>query len=280
MGGIVELVGYNPQCRIMFGMKQTLVLLACISAIIACVYDGKTYHDGQIWAIRRFLFQCEEYDDGSWRSKVIACVTPGGTVVSVGTAAVEDESEFECVRGKGMVVSLIQNYLSTEQPESSSSHDLCDGHNVGESWISTGSFNKTCTSDGVVISNCITEDGDAVPLGGEFRRKGNLWKCKPTADGLATLALFPDITSTPKQSKEKREVDCLDNGKVKRFGEIYHDGMFIKRCGRDGIFTVEACDPHEIPPMPLNTILVVGDKRFYCLKKPDGSISFRFEFVE
>ena len=64
--------------------------------------------------------------------------------------------------------------------------------NTGEHWIENHRFNKTCKSNGAVeVVNCISRDGQRIPLNGQLIRDGSKYSCEMTTQGTIRFAAGP-----------------------------------------------------------------------------------------
>uniref|UniRef100_A0A915PP49 S-protein homolog n=1 Tax=Setaria digitata TaxID=48799 RepID=A0A915PP49_9BILA len=84
-------------------------LLFTVNANQACRVRGKIYEDGDTWIERNFEFECIESIDGSWRTKITACLAPGGFRISVGTEFIEAGMKYTCTKEPGGRVKFAYN---------------------------------------------------------------------------------------------------------------------------------------------------------------------------
>jgi len=73
--------------------------------------NGLTYRNGEEWEERgAFIMRCTVYDNGSWKTEVIACVMPGGTGrrIPINQSAINGNDEWKCQMNAGGMVTLIQ----------------------------------------------------------------------------------------------------------------------------------------------------------------------------
>ncbi|VDK73510.1 unnamed protein product [Litomosoides sigmodontis] len=66
-----------------------VVFMLTVSSDQACVINGKVYGDGDTWIENNFVLECDERNDGSWRTRITACLAPGGFRLLVGTEFIE-----------------------------------------------------------------------------------------------------------------------------------------------------------------------------------------------
>ncbi|KAM3718426.1 Uncharacterized protein ACO02O_10385 [Dirofilaria immitis] len=67
----------------------------------ACVVNDKVYKDGDTWTQKNFELTCEVSPDGSWRTKITACLAPGGFRLHVGSVFIEGGRNYTCMKKPG-----------------------------------------------------------------------------------------------------------------------------------------------------------------------------------
>ncbi len=72
--------------------------------------NGLTYRNGEEWEERgAFIMRCTVYDNGSWKTEVIACVMPNnGRRIPINQSAINGNDEWKCQMNAGGMVTLIQ----------------------------------------------------------------------------------------------------------------------------------------------------------------------------
>uniref|UniRef100_A0AAF5PYQ8 Abnormal cell migration protein 18-like fibronectin type I domain-containing protein n=1 Tax=Wuchereria bancrofti TaxID=6293 RepID=A0AAF5PYQ8_WUCBA len=75
-----------------------IVLLITININQACVINGKIYENGETWIEKNFELECNTKIDGSWRTRITACLAPGGFRLLVGTEFIEAGMRYSCTR--------------------------------------------------------------------------------------------------------------------------------------------------------------------------------------
>nr|CDJ89963.1 putative major allergen [Haemonchus contortus] len=77
------------------------LILVCIlfDVALACVWNDKTYSDGETWVDGSFKVKCTFGSRGGWSTSIIACVTPKGTEVAVDSQLTEDDVVYTCSKG-------------------------------------------------------------------------------------------------------------------------------------------------------------------------------------
>ena len=55
-----------------------------------------------------FIMGCDMKPNGAWETKVVGCVTPGGTQIRSGQTAADTQGSFKCTKGADGVVRLEQ----------------------------------------------------------------------------------------------------------------------------------------------------------------------------
>jgi hypothetical protein len=104
-----------PQCPTMLAAAIILFAGLCLSTTGVegnCRHsNGLTYRNGEEWEERgAFIMRCTVYDNGSWKTEVIACVMPGGTGrrIPINQSAINGNDEWKCQMNAGGMVTLIQ----------------------------------------------------------------------------------------------------------------------------------------------------------------------------
>ncbi|KAK6104855.1 hypothetical protein QQG55_17905 [Brugia pahangi] len=75
-----------------------IVLLIATNINQACVINGKIYENGDTWIENNFEMECDAKIDGSWRTRITACLAPGGFRLLVGTEFIEAGRRYTCTR--------------------------------------------------------------------------------------------------------------------------------------------------------------------------------------
>ncbi|KAK6028588.1 hypothetical protein OSTOST_05327 [Ostertagia ostertagi] len=81
-------------------MSRLVVFCAFFGIALSCVWNEKKYSDGETWVDGSFKLKCTAGSRGGWSTSIIACVTPKGTEVSVGSDLTDDGIEYTCSKGK------------------------------------------------------------------------------------------------------------------------------------------------------------------------------------
>uniref|UniRef100_A0A915PJJ5 Ig-like domain-containing protein n=1 Tax=Setaria digitata TaxID=48799 RepID=A0A915PJJ5_9BILA len=200
---------------------------------IVCTYMGEHHNDGDRWVVRSaFIIECHISPNGSWRADVVACQTPKGIEMHDGDEITEDDVKFRCKRLPSGAYRMQKNYVIRNVS--------CEGHRIGEWWLSKKNFNKTCATTGSRIMNCLTNDGIPLGLNTSVTHKGTQYKCTAHNNGTVTLTReFPRISQiAPKLGT----FHCIVNGMRKQIGETWiENGNFVKKCNERGAVTIEAC---------------------------------------
>uniref|UniRef100_A0A915D5T5 Secreted protein n=1 Tax=Ditylenchus dipsaci TaxID=166011 RepID=A0A915D5T5_9BILA len=66
----------------------------CVGSSTACKHNGVDYRNGEEWEERSaFVMRCTIYENGSWKTEVVACVLPNhGRRIPINTS-VEDHND-------------------------------------------------------------------------------------------------------------------------------------------------------------------------------------------
>ncbi|RCN34268.1 hypothetical protein ANCCAN_19895 [Ancylostoma caninum] len=138
---------------------RIILTLALCSFATACVHKGEKFKDGDTWVVRStFVMKCKINADGSWYTKVIGCKTLGGVMVEPGRVVSEGATTYECNTMKDGRVEIKRTYENNKKQTS------CEGHKIGESWVTQHNFRKMCTENGARITECLTDAGISVAL--------------------------------------------------------------------------------------------------------------------
>ncbi|EYC00639.1 hypothetical protein Y032_0114g451 [Ancylostoma ceylanicum] len=170
-----------PEVSLSRDMRIILTLALCAFAT-ACVHKGEKFKDGDTWVVRStFVMKCKINADGSWFTKVIGCKTLGGVVVEPGRVVSEGATTYECSTMKDGRVEIKRTYQNNKRQTS------CEGHNIGESWVTQHNFRKMCTEDGARITECLTDAGISVPLNQNLVLSGIVYTCTRYPNGTVSI---------------------------------------------------------------------------------------------
>ncbi|WKY09767.1 hypothetical protein Q1695_002260 [Nippostrongylus brasiliensis] len=159
-----------------------LALLILSASAMACVHKNEKYKDGDTWVVRStFVMKCKINRDGSWSTKVIGCRTPSGVVVQPGRSLKEGDTTYECMVMTDGRVEIKRTYQFNKKQQS------CEGHRIGESWVSQHNFRKVCTEEGARITECLTDAGITVPLNQNLVLSGIVYTCTRLPDGTVSI---------------------------------------------------------------------------------------------
>ncbi|EYC00638.1 hypothetical protein Y032_0114g451 [Ancylostoma ceylanicum] len=187
-----------PEVSLSRDMRIILTLALCAFAT-ACVHKGEKFKDGDTWVVRStFVMKCKINADGSWFTKVIGCKTLGGVVVEPGRVVSEGATTYECSTMKDGRVEIKRTYQNNKRQTS------CEGHNIGESWVTQHNFRKMCTEDGARITECLTDAGISVPLNQNLVLSGIVYTCTRYPNG--TVSINREGLPAPTNFKNNVEV--------------------------------------------------------------------------
>ncbi|KAK5983538.1 hypothetical protein GCK32_013339 [Trichostrongylus colubriformis] len=159
-----------------------LVFLTFFVATMACTYKSEKYKDGDTWVVRStFIMKCKINKDGSWSTKVIGCRTRNGVIVEPGRTVSEGDTIYQCTAKKDGGVEIKRTYQSSLKQIS------CEGHAIGEVWVSQHNFHKKCTESGARITECLTDSGIPVPLNQHLILSGIRYTCIRHANGTVVI---------------------------------------------------------------------------------------------
>lgn len=242
-----------------------------IQFISACRHGGSTYVNGQEWKERdAFIMRCTIHDNGSWKTEVVACLSPSGTRIPINTELEEGNDQWKCaVNDRGMIT-LIQG---------ANPNAKCDGHDVGDRWIEK-SFEIECHPGGIrQLVACITEVGQKIPVNGTKEVNGFTLVCQQFANG---TVVFHGTKSGKSPSKlvnphaESHAIKCIDETSQQRdIGEYWIENhRFNKTCRASGAVEVVNCISKDNVKIPLNGSITKDGNKYTCEMTPQGTIRF------
>ncbi|GMT10551.1 hypothetical protein PFISCL1PPCAC_1848, partial [Pristionchus fissidentatus] len=160
-------------------MISPLLITLLLTLSEACDHRGIRRTNGETWVSKTNFFMRCTITSNSWSSDIVGCVTDGGRHITIGETAIEGGLLVECLRLPSGVV----EFRRKRDPGVA-----CGGHKAGEIWLSNGNFRKQCTPDGrVIIVECVTDIGQAVPIGNTATINGVRHSCNQQADGSILL---------------------------------------------------------------------------------------------
>ncbi|TKR86576.1 hypothetical protein L596_011144 [Steinernema carpocapsae] len=191
--------------------RQALFALLVLASLVeGCRYKG-THKDGETWVVRStFVMKCIINPDGGWRTTIVACQTPGGKQIQPGETVTEGDTKVECTKMPDGSVRINRHYKAKTSD--------CEGHAIGESWISKRNFNKTCTDKGQKIVNCVTDSGIAFNLNSKYTVSGIIYSCLQHTDGTVSI-VRDNVSPNPKADMKPQTIVCTVRGERKNAGE-------------------------------------------------------------
>ncbi|CAJ0590035.1 unnamed protein product [Cylicocyclus nassatus] len=161
---------------------RTVLLLTICYLVSPCVHKNEKYKDGDTWVVRStFVMKCRIRPDGSWNTIIIGCRTARGVVVKPGEVISEGDTTYECRALRDGKVEIKKTYQKSRRQES------CEGHDIGEEWVSQRNFRKTCTEKGARIIACVTDAGIDIPLNEHLVLSGIEYTCTRFPNGTVTI---------------------------------------------------------------------------------------------
>uniref|UniRef100_A0A1I7ZXG1 Ig-like domain-containing protein n=1 Tax=Steinernema glaseri TaxID=37863 RepID=A0A1I7ZXG1_9BILA len=239
------------------GFSACLLLLLLAGPALGCRWKDEKYKDGETWVVRStFVMKCSISADGGWRTSIVACQTPLGKELKPGETVTEGDTKVECTKMADGSVRINRHYKSKTTD--------CEGHAVGESWISKRNFNKTCTAKGQRISNCVTDSGIAFPLDSKYTVSGIVYSCIQHKDNTVSI-VRDNVSPNPKADEKPKVITWIEEEK------------FVKKCSEEGSVAVVACLITKDEQLELNSKKSVGGKTYFCRQNPDGTVFFQLE---
>ncbi|CAO4380724.1 unnamed protein product [Caenorhabditis nigoni] len=239
-------------------MMRTLLLLSTVATLSAwavkCKYDGQDLDNNQIIVVQNaFRIKCLTEDNGSWKTEIIGCVTPDGTEIDAGQKKEHGDKIHECVKSESGQVSL---------KESKGRMAACPGgQQNGEEWQEK-SFKFRCGDGGVVkFIACVGQDGSVINAGETGKIGGFDVKCEQHANGTITMQAANDPKSYECKAKD---------GSMKKNGQEYVEGNFVRKCGDYGQGKIIGCFADNVgSTIGVNQNVTHGDVIYSCAK--DGA---------
>uniref|UniRef100_A0A914WFH8 Abnormal cell migration protein 18-like fibronectin type I domain-containing protein n=1 Tax=Plectus sambesii TaxID=2011161 RepID=A0A914WFH8_9BILA len=137
-----------------------------------------THTVGEQWVKGAFQYVCQP----GGREEVTACVTPSGTRVGINSIVQENGVPVECVHFTNNGTIVLRGLGVAADAKCMDSDGTT--HEIGTWWLQETHFNKTCGTDGrISIANCVTVDGQRVPVNGQLIANGLRYNCEKRNDG-------------------------------------------------------------------------------------------------
>ncbi|CAI2354173.1 unnamed protein product [Caenorhabditis sp. 36 PRJEB53466] len=199
-----------------------------------CAHDGKQYENGTTFLAQgSFRMKCVTFKNLTSILEVVSCITPAGIEIPIGSQVEERDKMFECTAG---------NVTLKSSPGRSGQ---CRGiYNVGDEWVDD-QFKLRCAPYG------------KIPLG-EARRvpAGYAMECV-MIDGNVAL-------------QTAKTFDCeTGKGEIKKQGETWNEGNFVRRCVNYGVSSIIGCYVDGIGTMGLNQNITSAGLVYMCINQND-----------
>ncbi|CAP25214.1 Protein CBG04538 [Caenorhabditis briggsae] len=212
-----------------------------------CAHEGKQYTNETTFISQgSFRMKCVTFKNLTSTLEVVSCITPAGVEIPIGAKMEEGDKVFECTSGN---VTLKSTPGQTGK---------CRGtYKVGEEWVED-SFKLACEPYGKVsLKSCFTKEGTEIPLG-EARRvpAGYAMECVMVNGNVAL--------------QTAKKFDCETNtGEIKKIGETWNEGNFIRRCANYGVSEIVGCYVENIGSVGLNQNLTSNGLLYMCIHQND-----------
>ncbi|CAI4231620.1 unnamed protein product [Auanema sp. JU1783] len=278
-------------------MLRLSVVLALIGLTSTCIYKGDKYDDGDTWVVRStFVMRCSVKKEG-WSTSVIGCRTPNGAVVEPGQKIHEANTTYECISMGNGKVEIRRTYAFDATSG-------CEGHKVGESWISERNFMKECTEKGVRIKNCLTDAGISVNVNASLQLSGISYNCRQHDNGTISInrevlpsnstfrldnlrpvevlgpmfkrfrSLGKLLESTIDDSEEleiqRKPKTCSSKGKTYQVDDTWvSENRFTKKCTSTGAIVILNCLISDETAVAVNTEVKIDNQTFKCYRKQE-----------
>uniref|UniRef100_A0A8R1DRW4 Abnormal cell migration protein 18-like fibronectin type I domain-containing protein n=1 Tax=Caenorhabditis japonica TaxID=281687 RepID=A0A8R1DRW4_CAEJA len=220
-----------------------------------CAHEGKQYSNGSTFISQgSFRLKCVTFHNLTSTLEVLSCITPAGIEIPIGSQLEERDKVFECTSG---------NVTLKSSPGRSGK---CRGvYNVQDEWVED-SFKLQCTPYGKVeLKSCITKDGVEIPLGSAKR--------VPAGYALECVQIDGNVAL-----RTAKTFDCETGaGEIKKFGETWNEGNFVRRCVNYGVSSIIGCYLDGVGSIGLNQNVTSGNLFYMCINQND---QFKFRTLK
>ncbi|GMT10552.1 hypothetical protein PFISCL1PPCAC_1849, partial [Pristionchus fissidentatus] len=204
-----------------------------------------------------FVKECRS-TASKWEITIVACLTPSGKEIAVGTEAEEKNIIYSCVKTENGAS------IQTRVVEKPAENRKCQGKYEGGEKFIEGNFVKKCFSspnyEFIAIVNCLTPEKKEIALGAEFEEKSVRYSCIKTEKGAKIETEFVEGGNNGK------ELLCKDKYKN---GDKFTEGNFVNLCTSNQYYassTVVGCLTLEKKEIAVGRELVEGTCRYKCVK--------------
>uniref|UniRef100_A0AC34QNI9 Uncharacterized protein n=1 Tax=Panagrolaimus sp. JU765 TaxID=591449 RepID=A0AC34QNI9_9BILA len=234
----------------------------------ACRHGGSTYVNGQEWRERdAFMMRCSISPNGSWKTEVVACLSPNGQKIPINSSIEDGNDVWKCSMNERGMVTLVQG----PNPNAK-----CDGHEIGSLWQEK-SFQLECLPGGVrKLRACVTEDGQKIPVNSSKNVNGFVLICQAFANGTVSFHGQKTVKPSTVYGGSQTTIHCTDEQNNERnVGEHWIENhRFNKTCRANGAVEVVNCISKDGVQIPLNRNIVKDGSRYTCEMTPQGTIRF------
>jgi hypothetical protein len=252
-----------------------ILLFSTFCCVTSCRHGGNTYRNGEEWRERNaFIMRCTIFDNGSWKTEVVACVSPTGSRIPINSSMDSGPDQWRCQMNDRGMVTLVQG----ANPSAG-----CDGHSPGSKWQEK-SFELECRPGGIRrLVACVTEDGQRIPVNGSKEVNGFTLACRQFANGTVVFHGAKSVKANAKAPGAAATVlRCIDERGISRnIGEFWIENhRFNKTCRETGAVEVVNCISKDGYSIPLNGQLIRDGIKYSCSATPEGTIRFAAGPVE
>ncbi|CAD5224604.1 unnamed protein product [Bursaphelenchus okinawaensis] len=216
--------------------------------------------------------RCTINNDGSWKTEVVACLSPSGSRIPLNGKIIEDNSEWSCANNDQGKVALSQG---------PNPYATCGNHAVGSRWQEK-SFELECRPGGVrELKACVTEDGQRIPVNGTKQVGGFTLVCQQYQNGTVVFHGSKSVKA-PQNFSQDHAVKCIDEQSGQRdIGEHWIENhRFNKTCKENGAVEVVNCISKDGYSIPLNGQIIRNRTKYSCEMTSQGTIRYAAGPVE
>ena len=168
----------------MFRLASWALLLAAALVLAeGCEKNGRTYRHGDEWTENNaFVKRCQIRGDGSWLAEVVACLSPNGARILVGSELNEGQDKWRCETDASGRTALVHG---------ANPNARCDGRPQGSRWQEK-SFELECRPGGQrVLIACVSDGGERIPVNGTRVVNGFTMECVQYGNGTVLYRARP-----------------------------------------------------------------------------------------
>uniref|UniRef100_A0A8R1DG83 Abnormal cell migration protein 18-like fibronectin type I domain-containing protein n=1 Tax=Caenorhabditis japonica TaxID=281687 RepID=A0A8R1DG83_CAEJA len=165
-------------------LKTILILSATVvlaTFAVQCDHSGRKMNNNEVITVQNaFRVKCVAEDSGSWRTEIVGCVTPDGTIIDAGDKKKVGDKAYDCVKTPGGV-SLKQSMHTASTNVKATGCRAKDGSvkKIGQEFVE-GNFVRKCAPNGMgdIVGCHAKEVTGTIPLNDSRTVNGMIYKCE------------------------------------------------------------------------------------------------------